>query len=106
MINTLEKPLKEHVLLTLTHSLNKHSPNTYHVTGCVLDAGDTEMQSQGLLSSGAEVGEDQQVRVQRFTRRVHGSFSEGQEHMILELECLRRPNRYGLLHLRSELLIK
>lgn len=37
----------------------------------MLDAGDTEMSSQGLLSGGVEVG-GQQARVQRSTRKVHG----------------------------------
>lgn len=49
LTNPLKKPLEEHVLLTMTHSLSKHSLSTYHVPGCMSDAGDTEMQSQGLL---------------------------------------------------------
>ena len=49
LTNTPKKPLKKHVLLSVTHSLNKHSLSTYRVPGCVLDAGDTELWSQSLL---------------------------------------------------------
>lgn len=77
LTNTVGKPLNEHVLLTVTHSFDKHSLSTYHVPCCTLDAGNIEMWSQGLLSSGVEVGESPQARVQRSIRRVRGRLLRG-----------------------------
>lgn len=55
LTNPLKKPFEEHVLLTMTHSLNKHSLSTYRVPGCMSDAEDTEMQSGPAFSSRVEV---------------------------------------------------